>query len=199
MIAYVSGKLDRVEENAAVVDVNGIGFRIFMSGAGLTSLPPHGEQVKIHTYLKVGEDIMDLYGFSTAEELSMFKLMISVSGVGPKAALSILSTLAPAEFALAVVTEDFKAISRAQGVGPKLAQRIALELRDKLKNADLMSANTAATAGAGMASGGGNDALEALMVLGYTQGEAASALAKLEDKSLPLEDTIKQALKLLMR
>lgn len=197
MIAYVSGVLDHVEDTSAVVDVGGLGCRIYMSGAGLAALPPKGEKVKIYTYLKVGEDIFDLYGFTTSEELSMFKLMLSVSGVGPKAALSILTALPPAEFALAVVTEDYKAISRAQGVGPKLAQRIALELRDKLKKTDMLSSKAVANLSA-PAGGAGNDALEALLVLGYSQAEAANALANIE-QGLSLEASIKAALTLLMK
>ncbi len=197
MIAFVSGMLDSVEENAAVVNVGGMGCRVFMTGAGLSALPPRGETVKLYTYLRLGEDIMDLYGFVSKEELSMFKLMLSVSGVGPKAALAILSALAPHELALAVVTEDYKTIARAQGVGPKLAQRISLELRDKLKNDALLPAGNAGAARVASPSAG-NDALEALMVLGYSQFEAASALAGVE-KDLSVEDTIKAALARLMK
>ena len=199
MIAFVSGVLEQVDENAAVVDVGGVGYRVFMSGTGLSHLPQCGSKVKIHTYLKVAEDAMDLYGFNTAEELSMFKLMISVSGVGPKAALAILTVLSPAEFALAVVTEDYKAIARAQGVGPKLAQRVSLELRDKLKNTALLPQTGESKALPAMAASSGNDALEALLVLGYSRAEAVEAIAKVNTDGLTLEETIKAALAQLLR
>ena len=197
MIAFVNGIVDYIDESYAVIDCNNIGYKIFMSPMNL-SLLKKGEQIKIYTYLKVAEDIFDLYGFLSMDELNMFKMIISVSGAGPKAGLSILSVMRPSDFALAVVTDDFKSITKAPGVGPKLAQKIALELKDKLKNEDLLpsssgdiplnaisSKNTAST-----------EAAEALMVLGYSQSEAMRAVSGLP-KDLTTEETIKEALKIL--
>ena len=197
MIAFVKGTVDYIEENYAVIDCGGVGYKVFMSPASLSVLKT-GEMTKIYTYLKVAEDLFDLYGFITSEEMKMFKMIISVSGAGPKAGLSILSVLRPSEFALAVVTDDYKSITKAPGVGPKLAQKIALELKDKLKNEDLLPSSstdislvTAATKGSAS-----NEAVEALMVLGYSQSEAVKAVSS-APKDLTTEETIKEALKFL--
>ena len=193
MIAMVSGTVEYVDENSVVVDTGGVGYRVYMSPANL-SRTTAGQQVKIHTYLRVAEGIMDLYGFLSREELAMFKMLISVSGAGPKAGLAVLSVMSPAQVALAVVTDDYKSITKAQGVGPKLAQKIVLELKDKLKNEELLSDSAA---GGGMEfsvpAAGSSDALEALMVLGYSQGEAMRALAG-AGEGLSTEDAIKRAL-----
>lgn len=196
MIAFVSGTVEAIEENAAVIDSGTLGFRVFMSPHGLSKLTV-GAPVKIYTYLKVAEDAMDLYGFSSTEELSMFRRIISVSGAGPKAGLAILSTLRPAEFALAVVTNDFKTITRAQGVGPKLAQKIILELKDKLDNSDFVK-NAAADEGFTPATvGSNNEAVEALCALGYTQTEAMRAVGAAEGATT--SELITAALKILAK
>ncbi len=198
MIALINGTIEYIDENSAVIDTGGVGYRVYMSPANLARINA-GQSVKIHTFLRVAEGIMDLYGFLTREELSMFKMIISVSGAGPKAGLAVLSVMAPAQVALAVVTDDYKSITKAQGVGPKLAQKIVLELKDKLKNNDLI---------AGSASGDGsifaaapaasNDALEALMVLGYSQSEAMRAVAS-AGEGLSAEEAIKNALVILSK
>ena len=197
MIAFVKGTVDQIDENYAVIDSGGIGYKVFMSPFSLSSLKL-GEDVKIHTFLKVAEDLFDLYGFLTQDELKMFKMIISVSGAGPKAGLAILSVMRPSEFALAVVTDDFKAITKAQGVGIKLAQKIALELKDKLKNEDLMPTEKESFSAASISpkSASANDAIGALCVLGYSQSEAMRAVSKVS-KELSTEDTIKEALKIL--
>ncbi len=196
MIAFVSGTVEHIEENAAIINTGAIGFRVFMSPYGLASLTV-GSQAKIYTYLKVAEDVMDLYGFSSTEELSMFRRIISVSGAGPKAGLAILSTLRPAEFALAVVTNDFKAITRAQGVGPKLAQKIILELKDKLDNSDFIK-NAATNEGfTPVNTGSNNEAVEALCALGYTQTEAMRAVGAAEGAST--SELVTAALKILAK
>ncbi len=198
MIAMIKGIVEYVDENSAVVDTGGVGYRVFMSPANLSRIPA-GQQVKIHTYLRVAEGVMDLYGFLSREELAAFKMILSVSGAGPKAGLAVLSVLSPAQLALAVVTDDYKSITKAQGVGPKLAQKIVLELKDKMKNNDLLP-----DGGAGGAidyapvSAGGSDAVEALMVLGYSQGEAMRAVAA-AGEGLSTEDAIKKALQLLAK
>lgn len=197
MIAFVNGTVSSLEENAAVIDTGAIGYRVFMSPYGLSALSV-GSTTKIHTYLKVAEDVMDLYGFLTIEELSMFRRIISVSGAGPKAGLAILSVLRPAEFALAVVTGDYKAITRAQGVGPKLAQKIVLELKDKLENSDFIK--TAADTKNDFNPAPvkfDNEAIEALCALGYTQSEAARAVSGAEGETT--SQIITNALKILAK
>ncbi len=196
MIAFVSGTVSALEENAAIIDAGGIGYRVYMSPYGLSALSA-GSQTKIHTYLKVAEDVMDLYGFLTAEELTMFRRIISVSGAGPKAGLAILSVLRPNEFALAVVTGDFKAITRAPGVGPKLAQKIVLELKDKLDNSDFIKTPGEASAAPSAPVTIDNEAIEALCALGYTQTEAARAVTSVDGAST--SEIITNALKFLAK
>lgn len=199
MIAMVRGLVEYIDENSAVVDTGGIGFRVYMSPANLGKISA-GQQVNIHTFLRVAEGVMDLYGFLSREELSTFKMILSVSGAGPKAGLAVLSAMSPAQLALAVVTDDYKSITKAQGVGPKLAQKIVLELKDKMKNTDLLENGGAAGGGFDYSavSSGGSEALEALMVLGYSQGEAMRAVAA-AGEGLSTEETIKKALLLLAK
>lgn len=199
MIAMVRGLVEYIDENSAVVDTGGIGFRVYMSPANLGKISA-GQQVKIHTFLRVAEGVMDLYGFLSREELSTFKMILSVSGAGPKAGLAVLSAMSPAQLALAVVTDDYKSITKAQGVGPKLAQKIVLELKDKMKNTDLLENGGAAGGGFDYSavSSGGSEALEALIVLGYSQGEAMRAVAA-AGEGLSTEKTIKKALLLLAK
>ncbi len=194
MIAFVNGTVEAIEENAVIMDTGAIGYRVFMSPAALSTLSV-GSKAKIYTYLRVGEDIMDLYGFLSNEELSMFRRIISVSGAGPKAGLAILAVLRPAEFALAVVTSDFKAITRAQGVGPKLAQKIVLELKDKLENSDFIRSASDDAQSFAPPIAGDSEAIQALCALGYTQTEAARAVSAAEGSDT--STLIKNALKIL--
>ncbi len=196
MIAFVNGTVEALEENAVIIDTGSIGYRIYMSPYGLSALSV-GSQAKIYTYLKVAEDAMDLYGFLTSEEISMFRRIISVSGAGPKAGLAILSVLRPAEFALAVVTGDFKAITRAQGVGPKLAQKIVLELKDKLDNSDFIKQADESQSFVPISKDSGNEAIEALCALGYTQSEATRAVSSAEGSNV--SEIITSALKILAK
>lgn len=195
MIAFVEGTVEYIEETACVVSTGGFGCKIFMSPAALSALTV-GEHTKVYTFLRVAEDVFDLYGFLTREELDMFKMILTVSGAGPKAALSVLSALSPAALSLAVVTDDYKAITKAQGVGPKLAQKIVLELKDKLKGREIHLDNEGSTFVA--PSSHGNDAVDALVVLGYSQSEATKAVASVP-KDLSTEETIKAALIRLMK
>lgn len=197
MIAFVKGTVFTVEESCAVIDTGSFGIKIFMPPSNLAKLTV-GTEVTVHTFLRVAEDIFDLYGFLTAEELLMFKKIISVSGAGPKAGLSVLSALSPSEFALAVATDNHKAITKAQGIGPKLAQKMVLELKDKIKNTDLIQENLQVGSSSAFSETGGDDAADALVVLGYSRGEALSALAVI-DKALSTEEKIKLALKALAR
>ena len=195
MIAFIDGIVEYIEESAAVVSTGGFGCKIFMSPTSLSTLTV-GEKVRVHTFLRVAEDLFDLYGFLTREELDMFKMILTVSGAGPKAALSVLSALSPAALTVAVVTDDYKAITKAQGVGPKLAQKIVLELKDKLKGKEISLSGEDAHVFAVPAQG--NDAIDALVVLGYSQSEAAKAVASVP-QDMSTEETIKAALIRLMK
>ena len=195
MIYSVNGTLIHTEPGAAVVECGGVGFKCLTSMGTLRTLPAPGAQVKLYTKLNVREDAMDLFGFATLAELNCFQLLTSVSGVGPRVALSILSELSPEKLALAVAAGDSKALTRANGVGAKLAQRIVLELKDKVKKMGGGVLEGFAPAG-GVPSAAGNaaNAVSALSVLGYTPTDAASVAAKF-DSSLPTEELIRLALK----
>jgi Holliday junction DNA helicase RuvA len=196
MFYYIKGTAALKGANFAVIDAGGVGYRVFTSSTSLARIET-GSQVTMYTYMYVREDIMNIYGFSTSEELSMFEHLISVNGVGPKAALAILSAAPPERFALAVVTGDTKLITKAQGVGPKLAQRIILELKDKMKTEDMPSAVSDIIAEDDM-SDSLSEAVAALVVLGYTQQEASAAVAKCSPTD-EVELIVKQALKNLLR
>ena len=207
MFYYISGKLAKLDGSFAVVDAGGVGFKMTISKSTYYRLTgkENTSDVKLYTYMAVREDGTELFGFSTEEELSAFKLLITVSGVGPKAAISILSTLTPEKLALAICTEDKKAISQANGIGAKTAARIILELKDKLKadgvsemNDDASSSLVGDVGGVSDKSGKLSDAQDALTVLGYSRSEAARALASV-DTSLELDDIIRLALKKLMK
>ena len=184
------------DASSVALDCGGVGFRCFTSMNTLTRIGNTGETATLYTHLNVKEDALDLYGFYSNEELSCFRLLLSVSGVGPKAAISLLSELPPDKLALCIATGDAKSITRAQGVGPKLAQRLVLELKDKF--GANMSAGPAApdiaAAGIVSASASAQEAVSALVILGYSQSEAAKTVGKL-DCALPVEELIKQALK----
>lgn len=191
MYYYIKGTLVKKSENYIVVDANGVGYMINTSLTSIADAGETGREITIYTYLHVREDIMELYGFTTLEEKNMFLHLLSVSGVGPKAALAVLSVVTPAKFAVAVVTSDVKTITKAQGVGPKMAQRIILELKDKLKNEDLdIPLDDEEVA---VVSDNKNEAVSALVVLGYSPQEAQKALRGI-DGNLSVEDMIKRAL-----
>lgn len=198
MFYSLRGTLIYTENTIAVVECGGVGYKCLTTAATMASLPPIGEEVFLLTYMNVREDAVDLFGFSSQAELESFRMLISVSGVGPKAGLAILSVLSPDRFALSVAAGDAKALTAAPGVGPKLAQRIVLELKDKISSERLSeslggSSAAALDAVSGTKSNTG-EAISALMALGYSQTEAASVIAKL-DAGLSVEDLIKGALK----
>ena len=194
MYDYISGILKRKSENHCVVDAGGIGYRILVSQRSLSQMSETGANITVYTYLYLREDIMELYGFLSAEERSAFEMLISVSGVGPKAALSILSSLSESALAIAIVTNDAKSITKAQGVGPKLAQRIILELKDKIKSQDLKAKADDFTPMGAVS----DDAVEALVVLGYSRSEAERALSDVP-RDTGVEESIKIALTKLMK
>lgn len=200
MFYSITGKVVYFDAQSVALETGGIAFHCNTTRTTLQKVAQKGDTATLYTYLNVREDALDLFGFSTQQELDCFKLLISVSGVGPKAALAILSELSPEKLALALSTGDSKSITRAQGVGPRLAQRIILELKDKMAKGLTLPADSPEIEAAGRASTDGNaaEAVSALSMLGYTQSEAAMAVSKL-DSSLPVEELIRQALKGLVR
>ena len=195
MFYFIKGTVALAEPGLVVIDAGGVGYGIMTSLTSSTQAQV-GQQAMFYTYLHVREDIFDLYGFATREELDCFKLLIGISGVGPKAALSILGVTPPANLALAVLTDDQKALSAAPGVGKKLAQRIILELKDRMSKSQLESAS-GAPADTGIAAPAGSaydDAAAALMVLGYSKAESLAAL-KGADPSMSVDEMVRAALK----
>ncbi|MDD6528336.1 MAG: Holliday junction branch migration protein RuvA [Oscillospiraceae bacterium] len=200
MFYSLTGNVIFTDLNSVALECGGVGFRCLTSTNTLRDVDVH-EKTTLYTHLNVREDALDLFGFSTEYELEWFKLLIGVTGVGPKAALAILSELSPDKLALAVSAGDVKAITRAQGVGPKIAQRVILELKDKAKSA-LSSFGEISSQADDVAevfgSSNTSEAVAALTMLGYSQSEAALAVSKV-DASLPTDQIIKQCLKLLSR
>ena len=196
MIAFLKGTMAGRSADTAFVDVNGVGFAAYMPATDIVKLPEAGADVALFTHLAVREDAMTLYGFLSQEEHALFLRLIGVSGIGPKAALAILSVVSPEQLTLAVMTQDDKTITMAQGVGKKLAQRIILELKDKL-GASQLELNTAEFAGAGVLARGSKaaEATAALVGLGYSQTEAAAALKGIDIENLSIEDVIRRALR----
>ena len=196
MYAYIKGTLEIKTTEYIVVETAGIGYKIFMSETAIEKLGELGSTVKIYTYLKVREDEMSLYGFNTNEELRMFELLLSVSGVGAKSAIVILSNITPSSFALAVITDDVGKLKKLPGIGPKTAQRIILELKDKLKaiedtNKDeLEEMLIQKEADSEKIS----EAMSALQVLGYTRKEINKAFEQFDKTQLSVEDIIKKGL-----
>jgi len=199
MFYYLEGVYAAGGQQFLVVDCGGVGYRVFTSLHTLSRLGEVGSRVKVYTYLHVREDLLDLYGFCDPEELNCFKMLLSVSGVGPKVALSLLSQLTPGQFAVCVVTRDAKSLTRASGVGAKMAQRILLELQDKITNEQLTGSDAFEPPMAPLGSGKTQEALNALIVLGYSKAEGQQALRQIQTDGLTLEEIIKEALKKLMR
>lgn len=197
MYYYIKGEKALTGDGFVVIDVGGVGYKIATSLTSIGQLADKNGTVTMYVQLIVREDSQELVGFTTNEELAMYKHLTSVSGVGPKAALAILSVSTPGEVALAVMTDDSKSITRASGVGPKLAKRVILELRDKLKNEDILPAEISAADIAAPLSDTLTEAAAALTVLGYSAGDAKAAVSKL-DPNLSVEDLVREALKLLM-
>ena len=195
MLYSVRGKLIQTTATCAVVECGGVGFLCQTTLNTLKTLKP-GSEVMLYTYLNVREDAMELFGFATKTELDTFKTLISVSGVGPKAGLALLSELSPEQVAMAIATDDVKTITRAQGIGKKIAQRIVLELKDKLAKAAASDSGFALVSAAAVSAAGGNvsKAIEALGVLGYTPAEVSPVLAQF-DGNLPVEQLIAMTLR----
>lgn len=198
MFAYIKGSLEQKSNNYVVIDVGGIGYKIFMATKAIETLGEIGKVVKVHTHYYVREDNISLYGFNTNEELRMFELLLQVSGIGAKSAIAMLSEISPSSFALAVISDDISQLVKIPGIGKKTAARIVLELKDKLKTEETITkteevklsiTNEEET----------SEAIAALQVLGYTKREIEKALENVDTKNLQLEEIIKQGLKNLGR
>ena len=198
MYAYIKGELAEINTDHIVIEAGGIGYQVFISLQTFDYLPSVGDNLKIYTYLYLREDAMILYGFLTKDDLELFKLLISVSGIGPKGGLAILSTLEADDLRFAILSGDAKAISKAPGVGGKTAQRVILELKDKLSLEDAFEAKTEHVQKNAAAAGGSvkNDAVMALTALGYSSTESLKAVSAVEiTEDMDVEEVIKAALK----
>ncbi|MCI7061810.1 MAG: Holliday junction branch migration protein RuvA [Lachnospiraceae bacterium] len=206
MIRYIKGTLEMIEEDAVVLDNHGIGYRILVSPAMLDSLPDMGSEMRIYTYLNVREDAMQLFGFGSMDELEIFKMLITVSGIGPKAGLSILGTLSADDIRFAVLADDAAAIAKAPGVGAKTAKKVIVELKDKIAAKETVDAvlEKAVTGTVDKerkqqgVSKSSAEAVEALSALGYSAAEALKAVKQIENaEALTTEELLKQVLKLM--
>ncbi len=205
MIRYLCGILTEVAEAEIVVEVQGIGYAVNVPVSMMELLPDLGENIKVYTYFSVREDAMQLFGFLNREDLQMYRLLISVNGIGPKAGLGIMGTLTGEDLRYAVMSEDAKTIAKAPGIGPKTAKKVILELKDKIDLAEMVAdavvEDSAGTAGLAEMAGTGNqavvrDAIEALVVLGYPKTDAARAVRSVElSEDLTVEELLKKSLK----
>jgi len=206
MLAYIKGKLEMKMTGYVVIDVGGLGYKVYMSEVGIENIGNIGDTVKVHTFYRVREDDISIFGFNTLEELKMFELLLGVSGVGAKTALTMLAVCEPSDFALAVISEDVKALTGIPGVGPKSAKRIILELKDKIKkeqeieNIKNQVENKKSNTKIKLAIENDDklqEAISALQVLGYNKKEIEKAFDKLDTKEMSTEELIKKGLSLL--
>lgn len=200
MIGYIKGILEEADEQSITVEANGVGYRIFVPGSVLAGSLPMGQMVKIYTYLSVKEDAMQLYGFLTKDDLNVYKLLLGVSGIGPKAGLGILTGLTADELRFAILADDVATISKAPGIGKKTAQKLILELKDKLNLQDAFEQKLENQKNVSVAANGKDthiqDAVEALVALGYPSADALRAVKRVEGSAeLSVEDLLKAALK----
>lgn len=208
MLAYIKGKLEMKMTGYVVIDVGGLGYKVYMTDTGIERLGNIGEIVKVHTYYKVREDDVSIFGFNTLEELKMFELLISVSGVGAKTAITMLSACEPTQFAIAIISEDVNTLKQIPGIGAKSAQRIILELKDKIKKEQQIQELTRASENIKTKSKVEiaienneryDEAIAALQVLGYNKKEIEKAFDKLDKNGLSTEDLIRRGLSVLGR
>ncbi len=200
MIAYLNGRVADISEENLVIEVAHIGYNVRVPASVTALLPPVGEEVRIYTYMSVREDAVALYGFLTKDDLEMYKQLITVSGVGPKAGLAILSALGADELRMAVISQDAKAIAKAQGIGAKTAQRIILELKDKISLEDTVFMKDSVSDAAVIPASGDigrakAEAVEALTALGYSSSDALRAVKAVEQDDMDVEALLKAALK----
>lgn len=194
MFAYIKGSLEMKSSGYIVIDINGLGYKVFMSQNNIDTIGELHDIIKVFTYVKVREDDISIFGFKTQEELKMFELLISVSGVGAKSALVMLSCIEPSDFAIAVISNDVKVLTKVPGIGNKSAQRIILELKDKLKEEQLEENSSKKTKDN---SENINEAISGLMVLGYSKKDIEKTFEHLDIDNLSIEDLIKKGLILL--
>lgn len=206
MIAYVKGILAQKQIGYVVIDVGGLGYKVFMSEPSIDEIGNIGDEVKVHTYYRVSEDDISLFGFNSQEELRMFELLISVSGIGAKTAIAMLACIEPSQFAIAVISDDIDTLKKIPGVGPKSAQRIVLELKDKMKKEQQIAELTNISLDQKskvkkiiVADSKVQEATDALQVLGYTKKDIEKALEQIELSDLTVEDIIKKGLRELSR
>jgi len=201
MIAYVKGTLDIVNDQSVVVDVNGVGYLVNVSVATLSRLPAKNSSIQLFTYLQTTESGQSLHGFLTQEELRMFTLLISVSGIGPKVASGILGAMSPQDIIMAIIAEDVMALGKAPGVGKKTAGRLLLELRDKIKTTDAWEESGGMAAGQVVAGPAGEkqDAMDALLALGYGRAEAMQVVLEVAEEGMAADTLIRLALRKLAR
>lgn len=198
MIGYITGELTVVSQDSIIIEQAGIGYELMLPSSAINNLSSIGSAVKIYTYLHVREDILALYGFLSHDDLKVFKLLITVSGIGPKAAIGILSALTPDDLRFAILSEDVKALTQAPGVGPKTAKKLILELKDKFKLEDSFESRFS---NSGNASNSNlvrvrEETIEALLVLGYSRSDASSAVRSIEiNDNTTAEDALKQSLR----
>lgn len=202
MISYVRGELAAMEEEKVIVDVNGVGYGVYMPAQSMALLPAIGEEVRLHTYLNVREDAMQLFGFLTREDLKVFKLLIGVSGIGPKGGLNILSQLSPDELRFAVLANDAKTIASTPGIGKKTAEKLIIELKDKFSVEDLLSQSTDVNQNITAPNSTNEvqaEAIQALVALGYGSTEAMKAVKRVNaTEDTTVEELLKLALKNMM-
>ncbi len=197
MFAYIKGSLEMKSSGYIVIDINGLGYKVFMSQNNIDTIGELHNIIKVFTYVKVREDDISIYGFKTQEELKMFELLISVSGVGAKSALVMLSCIEPSDFAIAVISNDVKVLTKVPGIGNKSAQRIILELKDKLKEEQIEEKLKDSSKKTKDNSENINEAISGLMVLGYSKKDIEKAFEHLDIDNLSIEDLIKKGLILL--
>lgn len=203
MYDYLKGEYAYCDQNSIVIDCSGVGYKVFTSQRCIQDMPEPGSFVTVYTFLSVRDDALDLYGFLEKEDISLFRLLITVSGVGPKVALALLSCLSSGEIARAIVTGDQAMLTTSPGIGPKVAQRVILELRDKISNDMLLSGSVETVAGGASTTRAhanfADEAVSALMALGYSKNQSAAAVRSVVTDSMTVEEMIKAALKALMR
>lgn len=199
MISYIRGELVAVEKEKVIIDVGGVGYGIFVPESAMGLLPQMGNEVKLYTYLNVREDAMQLFGFLTRDDLEIFKLLMGVSGIGPKGGLSILSKLTADDLRFAIMSGDSKAISAAPGIGKKTAEKVIIELKDKLDIEQILNPSDSETKSAIKMDSSANEvqseAVQALLALGYGSTESLKAVNKVNSENMTVEEVLKQALK----
>ena len=198
MLAYIKGTLEIKMTDYVVIDVGGLGYKVYMSAIGMEKLGNIGDKVKVYTYYRVREDDISIFGFNTNEELRMFELILSVSGVGAKTALTIIAVTEPSEFAIAVISDDVSYLTKIPGIGAKSAQRIILELKDKMKKENsITKTKNLKLKEAVVDNSKVDEAISALQVLGYNKKEIEKVFMKLDKKDLSTEDLIRKGLGML--